>query len=192
MKINKDFAVIVNGERFEAFGILEIHIDGGKFKMICEHGKEAKKIIECRTRDVEFVSAPQMPEIKYYIDNDMISDSSGYYRCRERGFFGYDIGNGPDDQEAEPKTAAEASRIETRKILNEQYAARRCQCQFVPYLHNESMEPKTPLGVVKKAVKEALHEVLEEDVIDSVRRRKEKFATDREEFKEMTKKYQGR
>jgi hypothetical protein len=61
MKINKDFAVIINGERFEAFDILEIHIDGGKFKMICEHGKEAKKILECRTRDVEFVSVPQIP-----------------------------------------------------------------------------------------------------------------------------------
>lgn len=68
MKINKDFAVIVGGECFEAFDILEIHIDGGKFKMICENGREAKKIIECRTRDVEFVSVSPLGTMKQAFD----------------------------------------------------------------------------------------------------------------------------
>lgn len=95
MKINKDFAVIVNGERFDAFNILEIHIDGGMFKMVCEHGKEAKKTIECRTRDVEFVSAPQVPELS----KPSCASWEGYYICGDRGFFDPPFGSSADDIE---------------------------------------------------------------------------------------------
>lgn len=57
MKIDKDFAVKINGELFHAFDIVEIHIERGATSIVCELGKEATKTIKCRTRDVELVTA---------------------------------------------------------------------------------------------------------------------------------------
>lgn len=111
MKINGDFAVIVNGKRFGAHEIREIHIDGGLFKMLCDFGSETEITVECRTRDVEFVNTPQVPEL--------------------------------------PK-----------------FGCAYCRCGFVPYLHNESMEPKAPLDVVKKAFREAIKELGENKQCD--------------------------
>lgn len=126
MRINKDFAVIVNGKQFNAFDIREIHINGGAFKMICELGDEATETIECKTRNVEFASMPQ---------------ANGFDGA---GFF--DLG--------------------VRKIKE-----------------NDDM---------RNAIRQAVREVMEEDAINRVRGKKEKFPMDRKEFEEMTKKYQGR
>lgn len=213
MKINKDFAVIVNGERFEAFDILEIHIDGGMFKMICEHGKEAKKTIECRTRDVELVSAPQVPELS----KPSCVSWEGYYMCGDRGFFVPPFGSSADDIEiVSPLGTMKQAFKEAIKEVGNTPKTIQVSCdidgvQFAKAIkpgdawHSRKSDNFDGAGwfdlamnrikedrELREAIKEAVREVMEEDAINRIRSKKEKFEKDRKGFEEMTKKYQGR
>lgn len=57
MKIDKDFAVKVEGKIFTANEINKIVIDGGKFNMVCEYTNGSKFEVSAYTKDVELYSS---------------------------------------------------------------------------------------------------------------------------------------
>jgi hypothetical protein len=65
MKLDKEFAVRVNGKLFTANEIFKINIDGSKFNMTCYCGSGSAFDITAWTRDVEFVSVPQIPKLAH-------------------------------------------------------------------------------------------------------------------------------
>ena len=70
MKIDKDFAVKVEGRVFTGTEIDKIVIDGGKFNMVCTYTNGSKFEVHAYTKDVEFLSIPNIPEFKRTIDRD--------------------------------------------------------------------------------------------------------------------------
>lgn len=62
MKLDKEFAVRVNGKLFTANEIFKINIDGTEFNMTCYCGSGSVFDVTAQTRDVEFVSVPQIPK----------------------------------------------------------------------------------------------------------------------------------
>lgn len=70
MKIDKDFAVKVEGRVFTANDISSISIDITWFKMKCMSKNGTKFTVEASLKDVEFLSIPNIPEFKRTIDRD--------------------------------------------------------------------------------------------------------------------------
>lgn len=203
MKINKDFAVIVNGERFEAFDILEINIDGGMFKMICEHGKEAKKTIECRTRDVELVSTPRVPELS---EPSCVSWEE-YYMCGDRGFFVPPFGSSADDIEiVSPLGTMKQAFKEAIKEVGNTPKTIQVSCDIDGVQFAKAIKPGDSIRdsrardnfdgrELREAIKESVREVMEEDAVELIRMKKDKFKIDSDDFERLIKKYnqnQGR
>lgn len=56
MKIDKDFAVKVEGRIFTGTEIDKIVINGGKFNMVCTYTNGSKFEVHAYTKDVEFLS----------------------------------------------------------------------------------------------------------------------------------------
>ena len=71
MKIDKDFAVKVEGRIFTGTEIDKIVINGGKFNMVCTYMNGSKFEVSAYTKDVEFLNTPHVPEFKRIIDRNI-------------------------------------------------------------------------------------------------------------------------
>lgn len=64
MKLNdKNFAVMIGGHLFTGEDIMKISVNGSSFEMVygwCT-GTDVEVTVRCKTKDVEFVSTPQIP-----------------------------------------------------------------------------------------------------------------------------------
>jgi hypothetical protein len=187
MKIDKDFAVKVEGKIFTANDISNLSFDIAWFRMECISDNGTRFTVEASLKDVEFLNIPR--ELKIEVDEtrlwnlcdgeyvskkinccledikEALSETIETLKTEHHCDIKLEIDGVPFAKmvkkyngNTEPKTATEACRIANEKWLREEYAARRCKCQCIPYFHNEDMEPKAQNEVVKQAVREAMTE----------------------------------
>lgn len=140
MKIDKDFAVKVEGKVFTGNEIDKIVIDGGKFSMVCTYTNGSKFEVSAYTKDVELCSS--------VINLDINISTKEMKNAVKEAI--EEIGISDPD----PNIATEISRKESEKM-------RRFDCsglRYMPCFKDENMEPAVSEEVVRKAVKEALEE----------------------------------
>lgn len=143
MKIDKDFAVKVEGKVFTGNEIDKIVIDGGKFSMVCTYTNGSKFEVSAYTKDVEFLNVLQIPALA----------QGGVVTGRDQSHVYYEYSKVGD----EPKSDIEMVTPLKKKTFSE--CAKDAGITFMPCFKSENMEPLAPEETFKKAFKEAMEEM---------------------------------
>lgn len=191
--IDKNFAVRVAGHLFTGEDIMKISIDGTDFEMEYGWFSNSEATIKCKTKDVEFVSVPMSnaftPPLGCLATDDIeiVSPPKKFKKALVEALKGID---------RTPETILVDIGLDGKQLvktlkLGDTWYSRKCDNSDGVRFFDLARKQIEEDGELREAIKEAIREVMEEDAINRVRGKKEKFPMDRKEFEEMTKKYQA-
>ena len=208
MKLNKEFAVRVNGKLFTANEIFKINIDGTKFSMSCCCGSSSVFDVSACTRDVEFVSVPRIPKLA----------QGGVVTGRDRTHTYHEYCKVGDEPASDIEIVSPTEKL--KKAFNEaikemgntpktiQVGITLDGEQFAKAIkpgdawHNRKNDNLDGAGFfdlavkrieedneVREAIKEVVREVMTEDAVERILAKKVKLEIDPDAFTKLMKKY---